>query len=191
MEYDVFVSNFRMLTIAEVNDNASYIYSTQKSTASAGNYFMVKILKEGSYSFQINQIPERTYPDKDQESHKYADATIKIGKVLGNGKYQEFEGSTSAYRTLFQRHTLTPGDYAVWGKIDFNQKWERDYELTLAIYADYVCEIKDITENECPGFRRSLDRGDIVMSSLIPGGCGSEGRRCKGGRGRGHNHNHN
>ena len=66
MTYDDFVNNFRMLTIAEINDNASYVYSTQKSTAAKGNYFRVKIMKEGNYSFQINQIPERTYPDKDQ-----------------------------------------------------------------------------------------------------------------------------
>ena len=46
---------------------------------------------------------------------------------MGNGKYQEFEGSTSAYRTLFRRHTLPPGDYVIWGKIDFSEKWERDY----------------------------------------------------------------
>ena len=45
MTYDDFINNFRMLTIAEVNDNASYVYSTQKSTASKGNYFKVKILK--------------------------------------------------------------------------------------------------------------------------------------------------
>lgn len=57
MPYDDFVSNFRMLTIAEINDNASYVYSTQKSTAAKGNYFKVKVIKEGNYSFQINQIP--------------------------------------------------------------------------------------------------------------------------------------
>lgn len=43
MTYEDFIGNFRMLTIAEVNDNASYVYSTQKSTAAKGNYFKVKI----------------------------------------------------------------------------------------------------------------------------------------------------
>jgi hypothetical protein len=42
---------------------------------------------------------------------------------MGNGKYQEFEGSTSSYRTLFRRHTLPAGDYVIWGKIDFSEKW--------------------------------------------------------------------
>lgn len=93
---------------------------------------------------------------------------------MGGGNYKEFEGSTSSYRTLFRRHTLQPGEYVVWGKIAFNDKWERDYELTLAIYADYVCEVENITENDCLGFNKALDRGDAVKSSLIPGGVGAE-----------------
>lgn len=76
----------------------------------------------------------------------------------------------------------------MWGQIDFSQKWERDYELTLAIYADYVCEIQNITENDCPGFNKSLDRGDAVKSSLIPGGVGAEEE--KGGKRKNHRNRH-
>jgi hypothetical protein len=56
-EYDDFIQNFRMLTVAEVDDNASYIYSTQQSSARKGCYFKVRILQEGVYSLQINQNP--------------------------------------------------------------------------------------------------------------------------------------
>ena len=45
MSYDDFIHEFRSLTVCEINDNASYVYSTQKSTAARGNYFKVKIMQ--------------------------------------------------------------------------------------------------------------------------------------------------
>jgi hypothetical protein len=41
MDYNDFCKDFRMITSAEVNDNASYIYHTQKATAKNGRYFKV------------------------------------------------------------------------------------------------------------------------------------------------------
>lgn len=41
MDYNDFCKDFRMITSAEVNDNASYIYFTQKTTQKKGCYFRV------------------------------------------------------------------------------------------------------------------------------------------------------
>ena len=76
----------------------------------------------------------------------------------------------------------------VWGQIDFSEKWERDYELTLAVYADYVVEVENITENDCVGFNKSLSKGDVVKSSLIPGGVGAE--ESKGGKRKSYRNRH-
>lgn len=57
LNFNEFCKEFRMVTSAEVNDSASYVYLTQKSTMRHGNYFRVEILRDGLYSFQINQIP--------------------------------------------------------------------------------------------------------------------------------------
>lgn len=103
-----------------------------------GCYFKVNIFKEGSYSFQLNQTPDRAYEDRFQKKYKYRPTTLLIGRV--EGKHIEyFEGSQSAYRTLFKKHKLPPGEYIVFAKIFFDEKFEMDYEVTLAIYGDYVC----------------------------------------------------
>lgn len=59
--YDDFIKDFRILNVAEVNDEASYVYCVQHPKKRKGCYFKVSIYKEGSYSFQINQTPDRAY----------------------------------------------------------------------------------------------------------------------------------
>lgn len=163
--YDQFITEFRMMTCAEVNDNASYVYLTQKSTKQRGNYFKVEILREGEYSFQINQIPERAFEDKLQDQYNFSMATIIIGKVIGPNQVQWFEGSQSAFRTLFKKHTLPPGQYIVFGKIFFQEKWEKDYELTLAIYGDYACKITQPQPYETQGFKHKLYAARAMQAS--------------------------
>lgn len=57
MPYDDFCAEFRSLTVAEVDDNASYIYKSVKDKQCKGVYFAVDILKEDIYSFQVDKTP--------------------------------------------------------------------------------------------------------------------------------------
>ncbi len=41
MPFDVFVAEFRALTVAEVDDNASYVYKSVKDRDCKGAYFAV------------------------------------------------------------------------------------------------------------------------------------------------------
>ena len=41
MTYDDFIYEFRALTVAEINDNASYIYKSMKDRNQTGVYFTV------------------------------------------------------------------------------------------------------------------------------------------------------
>jgi hypothetical protein len=66
------------------------MYLTQKSFIKKGNYFKVEILKEGEYSFQINQIPEQAFEDKLQDSYNFVSATIIIGRIMGPNQIQWF-----------------------------------------------------------------------------------------------------
>ena len=86
-------------------------------------------------------MPERVFEDKLQDQHEYMMATMLIGKIVGPYQVQWFEGTQSNFRTLFKKHRLPPGQYIVYGKIRFEAKWERDYEVTLAIYGDRPCRI--------------------------------------------------
>ena len=59
MNYEDFIMEFRTLTIAEVDDQASYYYSSQNDPSKEGVYFTLQVEKKGLYSLQLNSTPER------------------------------------------------------------------------------------------------------------------------------------
>jgi hypothetical protein len=71
MPWDNFCAEFRAITIAEIDDNASYIYKSTKDKQCKGVYFAIDIAKEDLYSFQVDKTPERIYPDKYQNMFQY------------------------------------------------------------------------------------------------------------------------
>ena len=153
-----FFNCFYRISVAEINDNASYIYSTQKSTVEEGSYFKVTIYEAGNYSFQINQTDSRCYTEEERKVYRYVNSTLKFAKVLGNDEYEELEGISETKRTLFKKHYLQPGEYMVWGRIQYNKTYEKDYDLTLAVYADYVCEVQNVQVGECEGFEKIVKK---------------------------------
>ena len=61
MRYEDFIKEFRSMTIAEINDNASYVYESCVDEKCEGVYFTVNIAKPGKYSFQVDKTPDRAY----------------------------------------------------------------------------------------------------------------------------------
>lgn len=61
MEYDDFTKEFKNLSIAEINDDASYVYESHWDPNMKGAYFTVTINEKGKYSFQVDQTPERSF----------------------------------------------------------------------------------------------------------------------------------
>ena len=61
MRYSEFITEFRSMTIAEINDNASYVYESCVDENCEGVYFTVVIGKPGKYSFQVDKTPDRAY----------------------------------------------------------------------------------------------------------------------------------
>lgn len=57
MAYDDFTEEFRILTVAEINDNASYVYQSNYDPEIKGVYFTLKIVHEGNYSLQVDKTP--------------------------------------------------------------------------------------------------------------------------------------
>ena len=47
----------------------------------------------------------------------------------------------SSRRTLFKGYSLDAGEYIVKVKIDFDSRFEKDFDVNLAIYAEYACDI--------------------------------------------------
>lgn len=140
MPYDNFCAQFRAVTVAEVDDTASYIYKSVKDPDCRGVYFGVDIVKEDLYSFQVDKTPERIYPDKYQSMFQYPEAIIQIGKINGN-QCQKFQGIRSAKRTSVQKQRLTPGRYVVFVRIAYHKDFEDMYDVNLAVYAPTACNI--------------------------------------------------
>ena len=123
MSYDDYLSEFRALTIAEINDDASYVYKSFKDPENKGVYFTVEILQAGLYSFNIDKTPERIYPDQYQNKFHYPEAHLEIGRIEG-GSCHRLQGFRSGRRTLFKKENLQPGTYVVMAKIDYNPQFE-------------------------------------------------------------------
>ena len=81
MSYSDFLREFRSLTIAEINDNASYVYKSIHDPKAKGVYFKVNIVTHGSYSFQIDNTPERSFTGEAQNRYRYPSTWIDLGKI--------------------------------------------------------------------------------------------------------------
>lgn len=123
MSWEDFTSEFRALTVAEINDDASYVYKSFKDPENKGVYFSVEVFQPGEYSFNIDKTPERIYPDKVQSKFQYPDALIEIGRLNG-GSIQKSQGLRSRRRTLFKKEVLQPGTYIVRAQISYDKKFE-------------------------------------------------------------------
>ena len=59
------------MTVAEINDNASYVYESCVDRECKGVYFTINITKHGKYSFQVDKTPERAYSGDKQMNFRY------------------------------------------------------------------------------------------------------------------------
>ena len=57
MTYDQFIIEFRAVTVAEIDDDASYVYKSYKDKECKGVFFGIDIVREGDYSFQVDKTP--------------------------------------------------------------------------------------------------------------------------------------
>ncbi len=105
-----------------------------------GVYFKIDILQKGYYSFHVDKTPERSFKDKMQDLYQYPEARIDLGKLNGNS-CQKLESLISMKRTLFKGYELGPGTYVAYVKINFNRQFEKDFDVNLAVYSEYACNI--------------------------------------------------
>lgn len=136
IHYDDFCQWLTKITIGEVHDGYSYVYSSQPATSGKGVYFKVKILKEGEYSFQLNQTSFRLV-----DRLRYKPATMNIGCLLPNGDIKYYRGTQSEYQTVFRKHKLPPGDYIVYAEQQFHNI-DPFRDVTLGICGQYYCTVK-------------------------------------------------
>ena len=140
MSFEDFVKEFRTLTIAEINDNASYVYESQHDAACEGVYFTIEVGESGTYSFHIDKTPERTYERDRCNKFRYPESKLEIRKV-DERRVEYLGGTISSQRTLYKSYDLKPGKYVALAKIAASD-FEKDREVTLAVYSEFFCRIK-------------------------------------------------
>lgn len=126
------------MTIAEIDDNASYIYKSHKDPQNKGCFFKIRILKAGNYSFHIDKTPERSYEDKVQNKFTYPLAELEVGRFNGNSVVGK-KGTSSRKRTLYYDYDLEAGEYIAFARIHYDKSLEKDFDVNLAIYAEFAC----------------------------------------------------
>lgn len=146
MEYTDFTSEFKNLSIAEIDDDASYVYESHWDPDIKGAYFAVTISETGRYSFQVDQTPERSFTGDKQMKYRYPEVWMEVGQMLGKKKMKKFPAHVSKRRSVSQWYDLEPGTYVTFVRIKFDPKFEEDFELVLAVYSEIACGIRIATE---------------------------------------------
>jgi hypothetical protein len=96
---------------------------------------------------QVDKTPERSFEDKLQNSYNYPRATVDVG-VSNGGSVKKLKTFQSNSRTTFEKFNLQPGTYIVKVVVDFDPKWEKEFEVNLAVYAQYPCLVKLATNQQ-------------------------------------------
>ena len=150
MTYDEYLYNFSGITIAEIDDNASYVYKSCKDQNKQGVYFRVDILFKGKYSFHIDNTPRRAIRKDKEHLYYYPITSLKL-KRIDEDTNVTMPMIQSNGRSLYQSWELEPGVYVAWAKIDFDESLEKKFDVNLGIYGEYFslidkAKVKEITE---------------------------------------------
>lgn len=92
------------------------------------------------YSLQIDKTPERSFEERLQDSYQYPHTIVELG-LINSRSLERLKGFADDKRTTQKKYRLTPGIYIVKVLMDFDSKFEKDFDVNLAIYADYPCII--------------------------------------------------
>lgn len=73
-------------------------------------------------------------------------------------------------RVMYKSYKLTPGDYVAYVKIDFNPKYEEDFEVNLAVYSDFTCGITIATRDSAFKFtgNKNVDWDGVKKKKPVP-----------------------
>ena len=94
-----------MLTIAEINDNASYVFKSFNDRHQKGVYFRIQILFKGTYSFHLDKTPKRYFNEKQEQLYKYPPGYLKLKKI-DEGEPKSLGYFLSRTRTLYHSWDL-------------------------------------------------------------------------------------
>lgn len=76
---------------------------------------------------------------------------VELGFV-NNGQIQKLQGMQSNQRTTQQKYRMNPGFYIVKVTINFDPQWEKDFDVNLAVYAEFPCLITYASNQEASAF---------------------------------------
>lgn len=125
LQFQQFLTEFRSITVAEINDNASYICESYNDLTKSGVYFNVSIKQTGYYSFQVDKTPKQLLISKKLIGYKYPKGVIRIYNMYQNNKLiHEFQ---DCQRVTSRKFLLAKGHYLVYVNINFDKAYDEDY----------------------------------------------------------------
>ena len=80
------------------------------------------------------------------------------------------DGAVSAKRTLYKEYELTPGVYIAYVKMFFDKNYEKEFDINLAVYAEYFCDIELASHSDAVAFtgNQSVDWSGNVEEEKKP-----------------------
>jgi hypothetical protein len=66
---------------------------------------------------------------------------VELG-LINSRNIERLKGFADKRRTTEKKYRLSPGVYIVKVLMDFDPKFEKDFDVNLAVYADYPCIVE-------------------------------------------------
>ena len=124
------------------------MYESYHDPECSGVYFIINVLKKGFYSLHVDKTPERSIIDcSSNDRYIYPVGELGLRKVDGVRSIV-YQGLISKRRSLFRSYELIPGKYVAFVRIKYNRSQEKDFEVNLAVYSEYACEISIATTED-------------------------------------------
>ena len=154
MEFSDFCKNYSDAQFCLIDDTFKYSYLKSTLSKKHGGYYKVNIHKKGNYFFTVNQRSKRKYPPSFQETFKYSQITIVVGKQEGDNKFTYIEGRQKDDREVWtakgEDSELDEGVYIVYVKCMWNYKDQESF--CLSVYGKHHVDITELLAAECVSF---------------------------------------
>jgi len=116
-----FRENFEVVTCNKIHPDYYYSFSSMNSQFNSACFLRAIVIEKTHCYFSIHQKHQRMFKQANQVKYEYSISRIIVCKVEGNAIKDVLEGGFSAKQTSFCECWLEPGEYFIYGEVDFVQ----------------------------------------------------------------------
>jgi len=127
MPFKDFLKYYSDVQICKIHDDYHYTSIKVNTNHKNGNFFKVRVQKDGKYFLTVNQQSKRHHASAD--NFQYSSVWLVLGKQNGD-KFEHVHGGFKADREVFTDGHLTAGEYLLYVKVAWYDKAPRDFVLS-------------------------------------------------------------